>query len=270
MLLRSIQKKDEEKDDEDDTVDSSVVGESMASESDNKSEDSKAVEESDAESEAEADSSDDEASDQESEHDAEGEDDNEVVDSVKKNTHARSGDDAKESTLADDDSSTSIDREAEVTEEDKVGMRSPTFSDARVNKFIKHNNMDPKDYSSFHKSMKITKVSKHLTPQQSHNILQFIGKNLDPQNKTLPTTEEARTFLYFQELLFLFMNKERQSKKSQKGNGSKHNDGNYMFWLFCHGVALYIFFFYHLTTVLISIFYHKLFPFPLCTYFPFI
>jgi hypothetical protein len=84
--------------------------------------------------------------------------------------------------------------------------------------------------------MNLPKVKKHLTPEQTHHILQFIGKNLDPNNKTLPTTKEARSFLYLQELLLLFMTKESK-KKEKKGNGSKHKDGIYMFCLFCHGTV---------------------------------
>jgi hypothetical protein len=207
-------------DKEDDTVDTSVVGKSTASESEDKSEDSEAAEEADAESEAEAVSSDDEASVKEAEHDAEGKDDNETDDSV------RSAEGAEESTLADEDSKAySIDREAEVTEEDKVGMRSPNFSDARVQAFIKDNKIDKRDYASFYKTLNMPKVEKHLTPEQSHHILQFIGKNLDLYNTTLPTTEEARSFLYFQKRLLLFISKEKK-KKEKKGNGSKHKDGN--------------------------------------------
>jgi hypothetical protein len=95
-------------------------------------------------------------------------------------------------------------------------------------------------------------VKKHLTPEQSHHILQFIGKNLDPYNTMLPTTEEARSFLYFQELLFLFISKEKK-KQEKKGTGSKHKDGNHTFRIFPHFL-----FFYHF---LLPFFYLTCFPF---------
>ncbi len=56
-----------------------------------------------------------------------------------------------ELTEDDNDSRSYVtDCEAEVNKEDKLGMRTPTFSDARVIAFIKDNNIDPKDYASFH------------------------------------------------------------------------------------------------------------------------
>ena len=215
---------EDEEDHEDDTVDTSVVGESTESDSDDKSEDSEA-EESDAEPEAESDSSDDEASVEKSENNAEGEEDNEAENFVNKTTRALIPEDDEESAEADDDSSSyTIDREAEVNEEDKVGMSTPTFSDARVQAFIKDNKIDKKDYASFYKMLNMPKVKKHLTPEQSHHILQFIGKNLDPYNTTLPTTKEARSFLYYQELILLFCKKEKK-KKEKKGKTLKDKDG---------------------------------------------
>jgi hypothetical protein len=177
----SVDKEDEE----DDDVDTS--GAEHSGSSDVESQDAESIV-SHTESEAEADSvdaegsedeseDDVEGSEDESEDDAEGEEDNESEGSTKKNTLAMAAEDHDKLTEDDDDSrSYVIDHEAEVNEEDKLGRRTPTFSDARVIAFIKDNNIDPKDYASFHKSMKIPKVKKHLTPEQSHHILQFIGK----------------------------------------------------------------------------------------------
>ncbi len=101
--------------------------------------------------------------------------DNESEDSTKKNTLAMVAEDHDKLTKDDDSRSYVIDREAEVNEENRLWMRPPTFSDARVIAFIKDNNIDPKDYASFHKSMKIPKVKKHLTPEQSHHIFQSVS-----------------------------------------------------------------------------------------------
>jgi hypothetical protein len=48
------------------------------------------------------------------------------------------------------------------------------------------------------------------------DILQFIGKKLDPTKKVMPTVEESRSFMYLQELLLLFGKKEKVQKKLTK------------------------------------------------------
>jgi hypothetical protein len=62
------------------------------------------------------------------------------------------------------------------------------------------------------KVLGIPKLMKHLTPQQSLGAIQYISMNLDSNNMRTPTVDEKRSFMYLQELVFIFAKKEKKEK----------------------------------------------------------
>jgi hypothetical protein len=115
-----------------------------------------------------------------------------------------------------------------VYEEDKEGMRCFVDTDSQVHKFGERYHLPKSDYGQIFDAMKLPKVKKHVTPEQSMDILQFIGKKLDPTKKEMPTVEESRSFMYLQELLLLFVKKQKLQNKQTK-KGMKDDNGKCIF-----------------------------------------
>jgi hypothetical protein len=55
------------------------------------------------------------------------------------------------------------------------------------------------------------------------DILQFIGKKLDPTKKEMHTVQESRHFMYLQELLLLLGNKEKMKNKNYAKGAKRDN-----------------------------------------------
>ncbi len=68
--------------------------------------------------------------------------------------------------------------------------------DSQVLKFGEWYHLPKSDYGKNFDAMKLPKVKKHITPEQPMDILQFIGKKLDPTKKEMPTVEKSRSFMY--------------------------------------------------------------------------
>jgi hypothetical protein len=99
---------------------------------------------------------------------------------------------------------------AENNEEDKKEIKCVTLPDAKVLEFEEQFKTSKKKYARFFKELAIPKLSKHLPLQQSMDLVQYLGKKVDLMDKIKPTVEEIRSFMYLQELVFLFAKKEKK------------------------------------------------------------
>ncbi len=74
------------------------------------------------------------------------------------------------------------------------------------------------------KVLSIPKLIKHLTAQQTLGAIQYISNQLDPKSNRVPDVEEIRSFLYLQELVLLFAQKERKGKAHHLASGSEEDE----------------------------------------------
>ncbi len=115
------------------------------------------------------------------------------------------------------------DHDEEVYEEDKEKMHCFVDSDSQVLKFREQYSLPKSEYGKIFDSMKLPEVKKHVTTEQSMDILQFIGKKLDPTKKEMPSVQESRHFMYLQELLLLLGDKEKMKNKNYAKGTKREN-----------------------------------------------
>ena len=194
-----------EEDEEDDGVDAS--GEEYSKHS---GEESGGSEEEEATEEEDADDSESEAEESESN----------AKEVVQQEARARANDE----TSSDESNPNEIDRYADLNEEDKKDIRSLQFTEEEILKYGGMLKMSRKDYSRFMKVLSIPKLIKHLTAQQTLGAIQYISNQLDPTNNRVPDVEEIRSFLYLQELVLLFAQKERKGKAHHLASESEEDE----------------------------------------------
>jgi hypothetical protein len=139
---------------------------------------------------------------------------------VQQEARARATDD----TSSDESNPNEIDRYADLDEEDKKDIRSLKFTEEEILKYEGMLKMSRKDYSRFMKVLSIPKLIKHLTAQQTLGAIQYISNQLDPTNNRVPDVEEIRSFLYLQELVLLFAQKERKGKAHHIASESEEDE----------------------------------------------
>jgi hypothetical protein len=127
---------------------------------------------------------------------------------VQQEARARATDD----TSSDESNPNEIDRYTDLDKEDKKDIRSLQFTEEEILKYEEMLKMSRKDYSRFMKVLSIPKLIKHFTAQQTLGAIQYISNQLHPKNNRVPDVEEIRSFLYLQELVLLFAQKERKGK----------------------------------------------------------
>jgi hypothetical protein len=115
--------------------------------------------------------------------------------------------------------------DAEVNEEDKKEIMCVTLLGTNVLEFEEQCTTSKKNYARLFKVLAIPKLGKHPTQQQKMDIVQCLGKKVDPMNKSKPTVKE-RSFMYLQELVFLFARKEKKIQEESASESEEDEDGD--------------------------------------------